>query len=148
MVFVEADDLAQVLDDGSDGDDEVGEGIAADGALFGVGDVFVLASFQVSVDEFDAVAHAVGDTLFVSTPGGVLFVFQSASVGVFGGLSFRAFHGDGHPLMGAGAWFPLGVVGRSDGDQVSAGPVAFHVYFGSESGLRTLSDLLSVESSA
>ena len=44
LVFVEADDLAQILDHGSNGDDEVYESVAANCSLLGVCDVFILAA--------------------------------------------------------------------------------------------------------
>lgn len=47
--FEEAHDLPEVLHDGCESDDHVGEGVAVDCSFVGVGDVFVLTAFEVPV---------------------------------------------------------------------------------------------------
>ena len=59
LVLEEADDLAEVLDDGCQRDDEIGKRVASYSPLLGVGDVLVLTALDVSVHGLDAVAHTV-----------------------------------------------------------------------------------------
>ena len=99
--LVEGEDLTHVLDDGSQGDHDVGEGVAVDGAEVGVGDVLELGALEVAVGGFDDVAHSVDAAPFIGAVVEVLFVLQSAGIGLVGILADGALHCHGQPRLGA-----------------------------------------------
>ena len=111
FTLVEGEELTHVLDAGCQCDDDVGEGVAVDGAEVGIGDVLELGAFEVAVGGFDDVAHCVGAAPFLGAVVELLFALQSARVGFVGLLTDGTLHHHGLALVRAGLRLPLRVVG-------------------------------------